>query len=132
MKRILIPFIGFAILYVVNACKSECPYPLYFQVAYIDPGTTIRVLLDNGVFEKTVTLKNGFYMSKENRYIIKENYCSSNELVKVYVKLNEYDTTMLFNKRKIKGCFVSTNALGRIRVHYDYYDGGMGEYKFED
>lgn len=120
-------------LFFLLGCTQKCKYPVYFQVSYVDPNSVITLDIDSGMAKRVAEFQEGYYMEYNKRYEIINAYCSSNDLIDVRVGLNSiYDTVFVVNPARIKGCFIGTNSKGKIKVFYDYYEGGLRGYSFED
>jgi hypothetical protein len=117
---------------VISSCKEKCDYPVYIEVSFVDPGTKIWLNIDSGKVEKYYEIDDGHYMDRKDRLKLL-TYCSSDTLVPVKCKINNYETTFVINNREVKGAFV---GMGNRKVHvfYDWYgaDGdGLGDFRFD-
>ncbi|MDJ1473468.1 hypothetical protein [Xanthocytophaga flava] len=133
-KLILLVFAIMGIVIIWFFLTKEDEECIYIGLGYGENGDHLQIEVnDELLHEETFDFSymsdeveiDNFMMSRDNRYVMIDKYCSEDTIIKTRFILNKTrDTTIYVNRKTVKGININTFK-GFLNAAYDYRKGGL-------
>ena len=101
------------LIFILNSCcTNDNSIEIYKGHYHI--GDNIKIIVNDGDLEFTESFKGRY----DEEQLLKK-YCCKNDSVKIYIKVNQYDTTCYFKCSEIEKFDFISNTEGKIYIITD-------------